>query len=1042
MTDRSVTYRLRADITNLRAQMGVAAASVKGAAGQMTAATKESAKFREGLTGLGTTAGKVGLVAAGGLAVVVASAANFDSAMSKVQAATHESAANMSLLRTAAIQAGQDTKYSASEAAEGIEALAKAGVSTKDILAGGLSGALSLAAAGNQSVADSAETAASAMTQFHLAGKDIPHIADLLAAGAGKAQGEVSDLAMALNQTGLVASQTGLSIEEATAGLSAFASAGLIGSDAGTSFKTMLLRLTPTSDKAAALMDKLGLSAYDSQGQFIGLANYAGVLHDRLRDMSAQQRQAALQTIFGQDAIRAANVLYEQGAKGITAWTNKVDAQGYAAQTAGIKMDNLKGDLEQLRGSLETFFITTGEGGQGPLRGLTQHLTSLINLANQAPGPVKEAALATLALTAAVGGLTFAASRTVTAVANTRRNIGLLRTQAAGATTSMLALDRATLLRGAGKGALLLGGLAVASTGAADGIGLTNTASLAMAGSLIGPWGTAVGGAVGLAMDWKASIDADRQSMSDFNDQIDALATGGKVAQLKELSNTFHGLGDKSGGLVGDLANQLGDKAAGGIAKAKRHVDDLTASQRRAAAAAGDLGHKEQVVAKGALAAQKAFQEEKKAATETAQSFVGLGNHVNDSKVSLSKWIAQMRQSAEALKNFRLNAETAAKKGLDQGLIASLEKAGPEGALRMKQLANGTKEQIARANDAWQAGQRQVKLYTAAVAGVPDSHTTILSVKGAAEAYMQVKSVSAALNALHDKTVTLTTVRATGGHSVAGDAEGGTIPGQRYPYGDKVLRWLAPGEEVITNRHGEADRFRADRAAGRIPRYANGLADGGTVHASASDGVGTAARATSRALRGLNASLAEATKGLDREKQHRDNLVQAEQSLASSVTDTFRTQFLGATGNPWGASSSPFSILRANIRDARRFKADISALKRRGISSGLASQIDSLAAADQLRGMSKAQLHRLDHLYGVEQQVSAHAGRAVGVAAFGSKLDNVEHAIDKERAEVIRLRHEVTHLRKEQAHHVDRTVKGVGKAVNGPARTARRRGRP
>jgi TP901 family phage tail tape measure protein len=133
----------------------------------------------------------------------------------------------------------------------GIEALAKAGVSTTDILGGGLTGALSLAAAGNQSVGDAAETAASAMTQFKLSGKDIPHIADLLAAGAGKAQGEVSDLAMALNQTGLVASQTGLSINETTAGLAAFASAGLIGSDAGTSFKTMLLRLTPTSGQGA-----------------------------------------------------------------------------------------------------------------------------------------------------------------------------------------------------------------------------------------------------------------------------------------------------------------------------------------------------------------------------------------------------------------------------------------------------------------------------------------------------------------------------------------------------------------------------------------------------------------------------------------------------------------------------------------------------------------------------------------------------------------------------------------------------------------------
>ena len=69
--------------------------------------------------------------------------------------------------------------------------------------------------------------------------------------------------------------------------------------------------------------------------------------------------------------------------------------------------------------------------------------------------------------------------------------------------------------------------------------------------------------------------------------------------------------------------------------------------------------------------------------------------------------------------------------------------------------------------------------------------------------------------------------RGTIGPDTTAYADGGTVSGPRHPYGDKVLSMLAPGEEVITNRHGEADRFRADRAAGRIPAYA----DGGTVAA-------------------------------------------------------------------------------------------------------------------------------------------------------------------------------------------------------------------
>jgi TP901 family phage tail tape measure protein len=241
-----------------------------------------------------------------------------------VKAATHETPATwLPCGRRAAGREGH--AFSATEAAGAIENLAKAGVSTKDILGGGLKGALNLAAAGQLAVGDAAEIAATAMTQFGLSGKEVPHIADLLAAAAGKAQGEVSDVAMALKQGGLVASQFGLSIEETTGTLAAFASAGLIGSDAGTSFKTMLLALANPSAKAASTLSDLGIAAYDTKGNFVGIAPLAEQLKDKLSKLTPAQRDAALATIFGSDAIRAANVLYQNGAKGITDWTSKVN---------------------------------------------------------------------------------------------------------------------------------------------------------------------------------------------------------------------------------------------------------------------------------------------------------------------------------------------------------------------------------------------------------------------------------------------------------------------------------------------------------------------------------------------------------------------------------------------------------------------------------------------------------------------------------------------------------------------------------------------
>jgi len=345
----------------------------------------------------------VGAAAGVGIAAAVKGFADFDQAMSNVKAATHETAGNMAELRQAALDAGRDTAFSATEAAAGIENLAKAGVSTQDILGGGLAGALDLAAAGELGVADAAETAATAMTQFKLQGTQVPHIADLLAAAAGKAQGEVSDMAQALNQSGLVASQFGLSIEETTGTLAAFASAGLIGSDAGTSFKTMLLALANPSKESAELMEDLGINVYDAQGAFIGIAPLAEQLRTRLKDLTQEQRDQALAQIFGNDAVRAANVLYSQGASGIADWTKKVDDAGFAAETAAIKQDNLRGDLEKLMGSFETALIGLGEGANGPLRGLTQRLTSAVDAFDGLQGPAKSAALAAAGVTAAVG---------------------------------------------------------------------------------------------------------------------------------------------------------------------------------------------------------------------------------------------------------------------------------------------------------------------------------------------------------------------------------------------------------------------------------------------------------------------------------------------------------------------------------------------------------------------------------------------------------------------------------------------------------------
>lgn len=342
-------------------------------------AVADPAKRNEALGTLAPAVAVAGGAMTAGFGKVLSTYANFDQAMSQVKAFTQESSSNMGLLREAAIQAGGDTAYSAEEAAQAINELAKAGVSTQDVLGGGLTGAMSLAAAGELEVAKAAEIAAATLVQFKLKGDQIPHLADLLAAGAGKAQGSVEDLGTALNQSGLVAAATGLNIEETTGTLAAFASNGLLGSDAGTSFKTMLQRLTPTSKEAKAEMERLGISAYDAEGKFIGMANFAGVLKDGMTELNDEQRMTSMGIIFGSDAVRAANVLYEQGAEGIAEWTDKVNDAGYAAKTAADLQDNLAGDLEKLGGSIDTVFLKSGSGMNEVLREMVQGLEDVVD---------------------------------------------------------------------------------------------------------------------------------------------------------------------------------------------------------------------------------------------------------------------------------------------------------------------------------------------------------------------------------------------------------------------------------------------------------------------------------------------------------------------------------------------------------------------------------------------------------------------------------------------------------------------------------------
>ncbi|MEV7358210.1 phage tail tape measure protein [Kitasatospora sp. NPDC091276] len=392
---------------------GFAAAARANAASFGTSMVSAGERGEKAFTAVRTA----GLLMIGAFAVASITAAHFEKSMSGVAAVADASAEQLGQLRTAAIVAGRDTAYSASQAADAEGELARAGVSVANILSGALHGSLSLAAAGQLDLAEAATLSAQAMNTFGLQGKDVEHIADVLAAGANKSAADVHGLGESLRMGGLLAHQTGLSLEDTVGALSAFADRALIGSDAGTSLKVMLQRLVPQSDEALGIMNKLGFSAYDAGGNFVGLTKLAGNLKSSFSNLTPEARNAAMATIFGSDSVRAATILYELGAEGVDKYRDAVNDQGAASRMAATQMNNLSGDIEQLKGSLEVALINGGTAANEVLRDMVQWVTKLVNAYSDLPPWLQTSAVALFgiggALTLVVGGLMLALPKLV-----------------------------------------------------------------------------------------------------------------------------------------------------------------------------------------------------------------------------------------------------------------------------------------------------------------------------------------------------------------------------------------------------------------------------------------------------------------------------------------------------------------------------------------------------------------------------------------------------------------------------------------------------
>lgn len=661
MADRSVKVKLSAEVQGYIQSMKDASQATRDTGTEAEKMAQKAQSYEL----VGKAALLMGAGITTGLGMAVSKFADFDQAMSGVEAATHESAGNMELLRDAALEAGSRTVYSATEAANAIEELSKAGVATADILSGGLDGALDLAAAGGLGVADAAGIAATALKTFNLEGSDMAHVADLLAAGAGKAMGDVNDLSQALNQSSMVANATGLSIEETTAGLAAFASQGLIGSDAGTSFKSMLQSLTPTSEKAANTMDELGISAYDSQGNFVGLAEFAGNLQGALKDLTVEQQQAALKTIFGSDAIRAATVLYTEGEEGIRGWEEAVNDSGYASETAAARLDNLKGDLEALGGALETALIETGSSANDVMREIVQTVSGMIDAYTSLPKPLQGATMALGVVTAAVGMLGGAFMLGVPKYAEYKAALDGLPPVATRVHQALV---------GIGKGlAVVAGGMTavqvldrIASAGRDASVGLEQLEQMLRAGGIDGAFKGLSDEANTLDKSLELLLGNSLNSnMERFGSTLNRAVAGGALTdQVMETEERFASLGETLAAMVSEgKADQAADL-----------FDDIAEKAKKQGYAVDEVSGLMPAYEEALAGVDNANSDAAASGEENSDAIAGVGDTAADAAEQVEALAEEIAGFADASFNSR-----AANRDLEESLTALRDRLGENG---------------------------------------------------------------------------------------------------------------------------------------------------------------------------------------------------------------------------------------------------------------------------------------------------------------------------------------------------------------------------
>ena len=357
--------------------------------------------FNLGLEGLGSFAKSAvaGLVktlatvttALAGLGIVaIKTGSDFEFQMSRVEAISGASGDALDALHQQAKDLGASTSFTAKEVAEGMENLASAGfeangvtAETNEIMAA-MPGLLDLAASGAVDLGLASQVTSNTLRGFGMDASEAGRVADVLARAAADTNAEIADTGEAMKYLAPVAKNAGWSLEESAAAIGMLSDAGIMGGQAGTTLRSVLVKLSKPTKQMNEVMDGLGISIYDADGNMKGMADIIDDLTVATADLTAEERDFAFAMMFGQTGVTGMNVLVEQGSDKLRELTESLEnSEGAANDMANTMLDNLQGSVTILKSGLEGLGIEFYESIQEPLKDVADKAIGYVDQISQ-----------------------------------------------------------------------------------------------------------------------------------------------------------------------------------------------------------------------------------------------------------------------------------------------------------------------------------------------------------------------------------------------------------------------------------------------------------------------------------------------------------------------------------------------------------------------------------------------------------------------------------------------------------------------------------